>query len=287
MGLFSQQSVCEDIGFDVKYRAASWFIMRTIIFCIVCELGLHLLFSVEFSAQRILTYEFIWGFYGVFTGELAGSAINPFLAFGLSIFRTVTVIVISAVIGPILGVLVYICGKRRKYIVPYLDFIRSIPVTFLIPTLYWVQIITLSWWLPIVLAAIPCSLIVAVGIIEKSSEIDSNRLHLARSLFREDESSFAIHFLFWELFSGFLVGLKTGIPYAAILIGVVEYAGVGITPGFGTLVYQMHGNSSNAPSFVLLAAVSMYGAFGLILLLLAGRLANSVLSWDMGRNHRG
>ena len=212
-------------------------------------------------------FSLYYGIIEVFSGKLAGIAIDPTQAFILSVFRTGITILLSSIIGVFLGFTFYVFGQKDRYVTPYFNFIRSIPITFLIPILSWVPGLSRLWLFPIILASIPCSLMIAVGINERAHLIDPDRMHVAKILLgRKKWLKFGQHFLFWELLPGFIVGLQTAIPYAAILIGVVEYVGIGQQPGFGNLVAQGTANDSGEPSFPLIAAIALYGMFGLLLL---------------------
>lgn len=230
------------------------------------ELFLIVIIPNQFELGRFRIDDIWSGMFAIFNDDIAGKAVDPINAIYDSFFRTLFSILFSALFGIIIGVSLISLGKLGSNITPLMDYIRGIPITFLIPFAYFFKEVSLSWWLPVALTCVPCSLIVSMAIAEQGLRIDPDRRIMAKSLLgRTRQFAYWRHFVFWEVLSGFLIGFRAIVPYATVLVGVLEYAGLGGSrPGFGNIIYMLNGNNSDLTIVIpLISAIIAYGFFSL------------------------
>lgn len=204
--------------------------------------------------------------------------VDPFDAAAVSMLRVALCCAASSLIGLALGCLLGFVRPLGLLLSPSVDFVRGLPITFLLVPLIWVVGITKSP-IPWVLSCVPCSLIVLVCVYDRTRLISSDRSATARSFFGGRGIDMLRHFYFQELKTGFAVGLRLATPYAVIVIGVLEYVGAGSAePGFGTMVQMLSERGGQEPATI--AAVIWYGFFGLFLLLVIEAAEGALLRWQ-------
>lgn len=211
-----------------------------------------------------------------------GCPIRPLRAVATSVTRVVLAVGVSTVLGAILGVIWCLFGRWRSLFAPTIEFVRGLPITFLLVPLIPV-VGLLQEDIPWALTCVPCSLIVGVCIADRASTIERDRLSTVRAFLGRHRRLWLIrHFYFHELLAGLAVGLRMIIPYGVILVGVLEYVSAGNNrPGFGSLI-AVYAEDSRFESAVL-AAVLLYGAFSLVIILLSQLIATRLLAWQEER----
>ena len=190
---------------------------------------------------------------------------NVLKALGITL-RTLGISLLWAVgIGLSLGFL--FGGKKQwAYTQPTVDFLRSIPVTFLIPIL---AIIfgsgdTINIYL---LTIYPTSLLIMFGVRTGKQKQDLERLHffdviasnkMQPSIYRIEKIKLTLYETLPDIFSGFRVALSYGL----VIVTVLEYMHIGISEnsiGIGTLLDKENINHENVNVFALVLLIGVIG----------------------------
>jgi NitT/TauT family transport system permease protein len=184
-----------------------------------------------------------------------------FSALGITIWRVIISMFWSLWIGLIFG---YILGRYEalwSLIQPSADFLRSIPVTFLLPVAALVSG-SLNKKLPAVLALIPCSLIMILQIRVGVQRISADRRHAFRVLAGNTRAWYSFRYLILpEIAPEIFSGLRLCASYSLVIISVLEYMNVGSQHrGFGLFVNQLTQNVIDYPK--LFAAILLFGVIG-------------------------
>lgn len=242
-----------------------------LIFFALLELTLQLLYINVERFQGVFLLKIWRSLPNLLNSNIAGSQFHASSEILYSIFRTFFAIALSIFIGLLLSFILVIGHIFRDGLRLYIDFVRSIPITFLIPFIYLFPELSKSFWTPAVLASIPCSLILASSIFEYCKNVDEDVICAARAFFGFDLSVKNKFFYIWyfyaaKIVSGFKIGLATIIPYAVILVGVVESFSIGGGSGMGYLIFQASSNSWIDRDLSVVTATGLYGIFGFIML---------------------
>jgi ABC-type nitrate/sulfonate/bicarbonate transport system permease component len=254
------------------------FLLSFLAIWIFTEMFLVFIIPNQFKLGIFRIDDILIGVKGIFIDGVMGKSVSPVDASLNSFFRVSLSIILSALLGISIGILTIYMGQFSYLISLLGDYIRGIPITFLIPFAYFVKGLSNSWWLPVALTCIPCSLIVGMAIAEQGRKIDPDRRVMAISLLgRTELRAYWLHFALWEVLSGFLIGLRAIVPYATVLVGVLEYVGLGgKDPGFGYLIFLLTGNSSDLTLILpLTGAIIAYGVCSLGFLI----ILNSIIGW--------
>lgn len=207
------------------------------------------------------------------------SEVRPGSAAMVSFVRIILCIVISSIIGIPLGVGLSLVGRFRLLAMPTIDFIRALPITFLLqPVSLATGLIHTS--VPCILACIPCSLLICVCIADRTTSIDAERLCVVSTFFGKRRRWPLIkHLYIFELFAGFMTGLRLAVPYSVILIGVLEFVGAGADqPGFGSIVARSYSDDRGHREMII--AVILYGVCGMLMVQLCNLLTRRLVSWQ-------
>lgn len=160
-----------------------------------------------------------------------------------AILRTTTRILIASTIaviaGGLYGLLLFTSKGVRLSFSCVNIFVRAVPITFIFGPLSLVSN-PFDFAVPAYLASIPCAFIIADAMSSQSTSISVSRAATMRGLFKGNQISLLIHFYAWEVLTGLLTGIRIAVPYAGILVGVLEYIGAGnYSPGFGSIINNM------------------------------------------------
>jgi len=157
-----------------------------------------------------------------------------------AILVTSKYVLISTVISIFIGVILSFLLNINKYVwasfEPFIDFLRSIPVTFFIPAfavILGVSSPNIIW----ILAVIPSSLIILVNVSYGLTQQNANRLHQYQ-LLSGNKSRFKLFYkiTIFEILPFFITGFKIALSYAIVIVTVLEYMNMGSQIGLGTLV---------------------------------------------------
>jgi ABC-type nitrate/sulfonate/bicarbonate transport system permease component len=217
-------------------------------------------------------------------GELATSATvetkvlqtSPGRAAVVTTLRVVLCSFLSVLAGLLLGLLLGLSHVGSHLASPSIEFTRTLPVTFLLPFVtYSVGIGGPS--VPWLLASIPCTLIVAITVSRGLRQVDKERQACIEAFFGAVNRRRLIRHLYLPVTSSSLAtGTRLAVPYAVILIGVLEYVGVGgEARGLGYVIGMCDG-MGEAQQF---AAVIAYGLFGLALVGLLTFIESRIQPW--------
>jgi len=159
-----------------------------------------------------------------------------------AILTTSKYVLISTVVSIITGVILSFLLNLNKYIwsafEPFIDFLRSIPVTFFIPAfavILGVSSPNIIW----ILAVIPSTLIIIVNVSYGLTQQNLNRLH-QYSLLSGNKNHLNLFYkvTIFEIIPFFIAGFKIALSYAIVIVTVLEYMSMGDQIGLGTLVSE-------------------------------------------------
>ena len=149
-------------------------------------------------------------------------------------------VLISIVTSIFIGVILSFLLNINKYIwssfEPFIDFLRSIPVTFFIPAfaiILGVSSPNIIW----ILAVIPSSLIILVNVSYGLTQQNLNRLHQYQILSgHKSKINTFFKVTLFEILPFFISGFKIALSYAIVIVTVLEYMDMGNQTGLGTLI---------------------------------------------------
>jgi len=159
-------------------------------------------------------------------------------AFASTAFRVVWIVLLAGVMGTCLGALL---GQSRllwSAAQPVIDFLRSLPVTFLIPPLA-LMLGSKSEVLLTTLVLVPCSLILVINVryaIGTQQKERALAFHMVSG--RSDWLSRFVHVTIPEIAPFLLSGLRLSLSYAIVIATILEFMHIGPseTIGLGGLI---------------------------------------------------
>jgi ABC-type nitrate/sulfonate/bicarbonate transport system permease component len=171
--------------------------------------------------------------------------------------RVAACVALSAIMGTLYGLVLFVFRRVRSAAVAINIFVRAIPITFLYGPLVLIMN-PRDPLVPVWLASIPCVFIIAESIASQAQGLTPDRVSAMKGLVGSNVRALWTHFYFWEALVGLLTGLRIAIPYAGILVAVLEYVGAGASAvGVGRVVFQ-YDSGGEFPD-VLIAVVILYG----------------------------
>ncbi|GHT77161.1 hypothetical protein FACS189413_09690 [Bacteroidia bacterium] len=188
-------------------------------------------------------------------------------ALGITLL-TLTISLFFAIISGLLFGFLFGSKNKWAYTQPTVDFLRSIPVTFLIPIL---AIIfgsgdTINIYL---LTIYPTALMIMFGVRTGIQKQDLERLHffdiiaskqMQPKRYRIEKIKLTLFETLPDIFSGFRVALSYGL----VIVTVLEYMHIGISEssiGIGTLLDKENTNHDNVNVFALVLLIGVIGFF--------------------------
>jgi ABC-type nitrate/sulfonate/bicarbonate transport system permease component len=204
-----------------------------------------------------------------------------------ALFVTMRTLGISLFFALITGLLFgFLFGSKKKwtYTQPSVDFLRSIPVTFLIPVLAIIfgSSNTINMYL---LAIYPTSLMIMFGVRTGIIKQDMERLHFFNIIsskqalpnrYRIEKIKLTFFETLPDIFSGFRVALSYGL----VIVTVLEYMHIGVSEnsiGIGTLLDRENTNHDNVNVFAL---VLLIGVIGFFLNWVTEKIQNKWIHWS-------
>lgn len=195
-----------------------------------------------------------------------------------SLIRMIAGYAIATVLGVTLGVLVGAYRPVFRLLDPFLQFLRAIPPSAIIPV--GILLIGIGDAMKIVVIAFGALWPILVNAADGARNVPSERLDTAR-IFAVSKTDQLLSVTFPSALPGIFAGLRTGLSIAFIMIVVSEM--IGSTNGLGYYILQ------SQRSF---AIPEMYG--GIVLLAILGYTLNAaflavehrVLAWHHGQSAR-
>jgi ABC-type nitrate/sulfonate/bicarbonate transport system permease component len=189
--------------------------------------------------------------------------LNVFKALGITLQRLAISLFFAIILGLLLG---FALGSKKKwdYTQPTVDFLRSIPVTFLIPILA----IIYGTGEPIniyLLTIYPASLLIMFGVRTGKQKQDLERLHFFYIIsskqtqakkYRIEKIKLTLYETLPDIFSGFRIALS----YSLVVITVLEYIPIGQSEiGLGKLLESEISNHDKTNIFAFLLLIGIVG----------------------------
>jgi ABC-type nitrate/sulfonate/bicarbonate transport system permease component len=179
--------------------------------------------------------------------------------------------------------------KQWAYTQPTVDFLRSIPVTFLIPVL--AILYGSSNILNIYLLTIyPTSLMVMFGVRTGIMKRDIERLHFFTVISSKRKTvrcmvAFVLYvekikLLLFETFPDIFSGFRVALSYGLVVVTVLEYMHIGVseeTCGIGTLLDR---EMTNHATINIFALVFLIGTIGFLLNGIAETIQRKWIHWS-------
>lgn len=156
-----------------------------------------------------------------------------FSAFASTAFRVVWIVVLAGIIGTCLGVLLGQDKRLWNASQPAVDFLRSLPVTFLIPPLA-LLLGSKSEMLLVTLVLVPCSLVLVINVRYAIGTLQEERalsFHLVTG--KRDALSRFIHVTVPEITPFLLSGLRLSLSYAIVITTILEFMHIGPSENLG------------------------------------------------------
>ena len=204
-------------------------------------------------------------------------------ALGITLFTLGVSLFFSLVIGLVFG---FFFGRKEKwiYIQPTVDFLRSIPMTFLIPILAIIYATgdTINIYL---LTIYPTSLIIMFGVRNGIQNQDLERLHFFKVIASKQKqpkrySIEKIKLTLFEALPHIFAQFRIALSYGLVIVTVLEYMFIGVSEsstGIGTLLYRANENQPKANVFAL---VLLIGVIGFFLNKVAEWIQNKLIHWS-------
>jgi ABC-type nitrate/sulfonate/bicarbonate transport system permease component len=178
---------------------------------------------------------------------------------------------ISLLFAIVLGLLLgFFLGSKTKwaYTQPTVDFLRSIPITFLIPIMAIVfgSSDTINIYL---LTIYPTALMIMFGVRTGKQKQDLERLHFFKIIaskqmqpkrYRIEKIKLTLFETIPDIFSGFRIALSYGL----VIVTVLEYMHIGVSEnsiGIGTLLDRENINHDMMNVFALVLLIGIVGFF--------------------------
>jgi ABC-type nitrate/sulfonate/bicarbonate transport system permease component len=232
---------------------------------IMIPIMMAVLFSVlTFFTPPTIKFPTVLAIYSDFIGSFSDQSVRN------AILSTGEYVLISSVVsifcGVLLSFLLNVNKRVWKVAEPFIDFLRSIPITFFIPAfavILGVSSPTIVW----LLAVIPSTLIILVNVSYGIREQNISRLHHYQLLSgKKSATSSFFKVTVYEVLPAFISGFKIALSYSIVIVTVLEYMQMGNQIGLGGLVYDEmeHLNYKRVYSIIMMVGLIGY-AFNLVI----------------------
>ena len=204
-----------------------------------------------------------------------------------ALWITIRTLGISLCFAIIFGLLLgFSLGSKKKwtYTQPTVDFLRSIPITFLIPIFAIVAGSGHSINLYL-LTIYPTALMIMLGVRAGKQKQDMERLHffeiiasqqMQKKRYRREKIKLTFFETIPDIFSGFRIALSYGL----VVVTVLEYLNVGQSDnslGIGALLNSPYAGQSYMNMFAL---VLLIGFIGFVLNWITEKIQNRLIHWS-------
>jgi ABC-type nitrate/sulfonate/bicarbonate transport system permease component len=238
---------------------------------------------------NIVLFLFLWQvavWLNIFSGKLP-SLLDVCFAFGdlsvltemiICLLITFKYIIISLLIGVLigyfLGIIISLYPKLKHFTYDYLNGIKSVPVTILLPLLiaifgiYYFSIPTIS---------LPIAAIMAVNIGQASEKVNKNRQSIVK-LLSITKFDYWLHILRWETLDDLFASLRIVITYAIALQIAFEYF-LAHLKGIGRYIYLVYNGSRDNKLGETYAAIILVAFIGILLIKILDIYSKKALKW--------
>jgi len=198
-------------------------------------------------------------------GSLAASVASTLL-------RAITGFSIGAFVGIILGILLGYFDRAYRAFAWFIDFIRSVPITALLPL--FVLLLGIGDRAQVAAIAWAAGLLLLVHTTLGVRSVLPGRIQVARA-FRANPRQVLWHVILPDSLPNIFIGLRTAVSYALVVAIVAEMLLSG-TPGLGRSIYQA--SQVNATDRVY-AGILMVGLVGYVVNRLLERVDRVLVHW--------
>lgn len=197
-----------------------------------------------------------------------------FFSFCVTLSYVAASLTLGIILGYLLGIIISETPKIRGFLYSYLNGIKAIPITVLLPLF----IAAFGYKkFPIPIIALPITAIIAVNIAESCDKINVNRLSVVK-LLSISKFDYWYHILRWETLDILFASLRIVITYALALQIAFEYF-LQHTKGIGEWINRVESGKGENYLGNMYAAIFIVAFFGILCIKLLDKISKHQLKW--------
>lgn len=200
--------------------------------------------------------------------------IEILFAFCVTLGNVFASLVLGIFLGYLLGITIGETPKIRSFFYSYLNGIKAIPITVLLP-LFIAAFGYKNFPIPII--ALPITAIIAVNIAESCDKINVNRMSVAK-LLSISKFNYWYHILRWETLDILFASLRIVITYALALQIAFEYF-LQHTKGIGEWINRVEYGKGDNYLGNMYAAIFVVALFGILCIKSLDKISKHQLKW--------